>query len=291
MQYRLRRLDNRDRKAILKLLLTELYANLFLLDILMKRGISNFGHEEWYGSFYEQELLGIAVTFGRTNRGMAARLVVSCGEPSACIPLGQVVEDRGGTELIIGERAACDGLYEKMDKSKVHIHYDQRLYVCKKENLSHPTMPIRFAKNKDFGRILEYSALMMAEDLQIDPLQLYPDRFRKSIQSKIDRFKSIVAEKDGEICYTIDIGTQFGMGCQLGGTYVPPSFRGQGISKKATAAVCELLLQSCDCVTLHVHEKNIPAIRCYESVGFHADAPFRLIAFQGKQHAQQKKKS
>jgi len=264
--------------------MTELYANLFLLDILMKRGISNWGSEEWYGSFEGKNLRGMAVAFGRGAKKKPSRLVVPCGLPASCIPLGTIIDERGGTELIIGERTASDALYVNMNKSQVYIHYDQRLYVCTKNDLDHPTMPIRFAKTKDFDCILQYSAQMMEEDLKINPLLLYPDRFRNSVQSKIDRFKSIVAEKDDEICYTIDIGTQFGLGCQLGGTFVPPRFRGQGISKKATAAVCELLLQSCDCVTLHVHEKNIPAIRCYESIGFHADAAFRLIAFQGKYH-------
>ena len=187
--------------------------------------------------------------------------------------------------MIVGERSTSDALAEAFHTDTIRIRYDQHLYLCT-EVRDIPHYPIRYAKERDFDTILTYSARMMQEDLLYDPMTSYPERFIASVRSKILRNKCLIAEQDGEICYTIDIGTQFRLGCQLGGTYVPPKFRGQGISTKATAAVCHLMLSLCDCVTLHVNEKNTRAIRCYEGVGFHPVTPFRLLSFQGAHHAQ-----
>lgn len=280
----IKKLKNHHRGEILKLLLLDLHSNLFLVDLLFQRGIDISHYESWNGAFQDDRLCAIAVSFGRKSASAPSRLIVACGDPHACSLLGKEEYERGGTEMVIGERLASDALCSLWD-TPANIRYDQRLYVCHSLP-SQETLPIRFARKEDFEVIHTYSAQMVHEDLKYNPSRLHPQRFRNSIQSKIERNKCIVAEYNGEICYIIDIGTQFRLGCQLGGTFVPPKFRGKGISIKATAAVCQLMLSSCDSVTLHVHEQNIPAIRCYERVGFQPSTPFRLISFLGLHHAQ-----
>ena len=280
----IKKLKHHHRGAVLKLLLSDLHSNLFLIDLLFRRGINSSIYEHWLGAFQDQKIIAISVSFGRSATSHVARLIVAVGDSKACERLGTEESERGGTEMIIGDRPTSDALYAKW-KQDAHIVYDQRLYVCHSVS-TQETIPVRFATKKDMDIVFQYSAQMIMEDLKYDPRTLHPQRFRASVQSKIERNKCIVAEHNGEICYIIDIGTQFRLGCQLGGTFVPPKFRGKGISTKATAAVCKLMLSSCDCVTLHVHEQNIPAIRCYERVGFQASTPFRLISFLGTNHAQ-----
>ncbi|MAA78680.1 MAG: hypothetical protein CL916_05430 [Deltaproteobacteria bacterium] len=277
-------LKHHHRGEVLKLLLSDLPSNLFLVDLLFQRGINSSSYEHWLGVFQEKKIVAISVSFGSVSKSQKSRLIVAFGNPKACTRLGQQESSQGGTEMIIGDRTSSDALYTQWRQS-AQLVYDQRLYVCHAVP-NQETIPIRFATTKDIDIIYQYSAQMVIEDLKYDPRILHPQRFHTSIQSKIERNKCIVAEHNGEICYIIDIGTHFRLGCQLGGTFVPPKFRGKGFSTKATAAVCTLMLSSCDCVTLHVHEQNIPAIRCYERVGFLASTPFRLISFLGTNHAQ-----
>ena len=284
LSFHIHPLRNRHRGEVLKLLLSDIPTNLFLIDILFDRGIHTNSHEEWVGAFQGETLVALVVSFGRTST-QPSRLLVTYGDVEACRVLGRHQNLLGTPEMIVGERQTSDALAEAFAPSSIRIRYDQHLYMCTSVR-DVPQIPIRFAKEKDEETILNYSAQMIAEDLQENPMERHPERFTASVRSKILRNKCLVGEQEGEICYIIDIGTQFRLGCQLGGTYVPPKFRGQGISTKATAAVCHLMLSLCDCVTLHVHEKNIPAIRCYEGVGFHPVTPFRLLSFQGAHHAQ-----
>ena len=280
----IKKLKHHHRGEVLKLLLSDLPSNLFLVDLLFQRGINASNYEQWTGVFQNTTLVAISVSFGRLSVDQRSRLIVAFGDTSACAILGEQESKHGGTEMIIGDRMASDALYTQW-KETANLVYNQRLYVCH-EVPKQDEIPIRFATKKDMDVVYQYSAQMVLEDLKYDPRILHPQRFRNSIQSKIERNKCIVAEHNHEICYIIDIGTQFRLGCQLGGTFVPPKFRGKRISTKATAAVCSLMLSSCDCVTLHVHEQNTPAIRCYERVGFQASTPFRLISFLGTNHAQ-----
>lgn len=54
----------------------------------------------------------------------------------------------------------------------------------------------------------------------------------------------------------------------LGNIATHPQFRGQGLSKKVVAKLCQELLQTVDYVGLNVKADNAIAIRCYEKLGF-----------------------
>ena len=54
----------------------------------------------------------------------------------------------------------------------------------------------------------------------------------------------------------------------LGNIATHPDFRGKRIAFKLTAALCEDLSNDADTIGLNVSSGNIPAIRCYENVGF-----------------------
>jgi predicted GNAT family acetyltransferase len=165
-----------------------------------------------------------------------------------------------------------------MGKPKARINYDQRLYVCEKAP-DGKQIRIRFARNEDYSSLVKYSAEMMLEDLLEDPRINDNDRHCIAVQHRINAKKTIVGEKKGRICFMLDVGTYFNLGSQVGGTYVPPDFRGLGIASAGMRAACHLLLQNCKKVTLHVHEANIAAIKLYQKVGFTPSSPYRLIAF------------
>ena len=77
----------------------------------------------------------------------------------------------------------------------------------------------------------------------------------------------------------IEIGTRCSKGTQIGSTYVPPQFRGQGMATKGMRAIVNHLLQDTEFVSLLVNEGNTPARKCYERVGFEYGPDYQLFAF------------
>ena len=179
--------------------------------------------------------------------------------------------------MLIGPRDSCDGILAGMGNPQPRIHYNQRLYICHRVTKGE-SLKIRYATLNDFDHLVQCSAEMHLEDLLEDPRITKPKEHKISVRSRIEQHKTLVAVQDKEICFTLNIGTSFRMGCQVGGTFVPKKFRGQGLSIKGMRAACLMLLRRCNVVTLHVNEANEPAIRCYRSTGFEEGPPFRLSA-------------
>jgi ribosomal protein S18 acetylase RimI-like enzyme len=271
-------INNRHRSQIFRLLQEDVDANLFLIDIMLRRGITNLGHEEWRGIFRNDELMALAVSMGRPRRGKPSLLLFACGCPELCESLGKREGEAGGTAMLLGPREPLDGIWRGMGEPPPLVRYDQRLYVSE-EAPAGPTIPLRYAEASDLACLVEYSAEMMREDLNDDPLGRDPSKHIAAVQSRIRKKKTLVGEMDGSICFMLDIGTHFRLGSQVGGTYVPPRFRGKGIATKGMREACHRLLRTCDRVTLHVNEANGPAVRCYLNSGFKPGSPYRLATF------------
>ena len=278
---RITKLDHRHTSKVFALLLNDIDANLFLIDILMRRGISSWGTEEWRGIINGENLLAIAVSMGRLRPKTQSRLVFSYGDPTACELLGKVEKEKGETRMILGPRAPSDGIWFGMGKPTPRINYDQRLYACDKPAAG-KKLELRYAQPADLDKIANHSANMILEDLLEDPREVDPKLHIASVKHRIKHKKTLVGEKNGKICFLLDIGTYFNLGSQVGGTYVPPEFRGEGIASAGMRAACHQLLQNSKKVTLHVHELNIAAIRLYQKVGFYSSSAYRLISFHPK---------
>ena len=276
-------LDNRHRQDIFHLLKQDVNANLFLIDILMRRGISNWGKERWDGVFHRKKLIAMSVSLGRLNPGEKARLIVAYGKIEACESLGAIEMSRGGGDMLIGERTAIDALYSGMGRPKNRLFADQRLYRCTLTTPG-PELKCRWGTPDDFESICLYASNMMQEDLGINPLREDPVRHVASIQHRLKHQKTQIGEHNGDICFVLDVGTSFKLGAQVGGTFVPKPFRGKGISKQGMRWTTKNLLRECKCVTLHVNENNHPAIRCYEAVGYEPSTAYRMISIDPEIH-------
>jgi ribosomal protein S18 acetylase RimI-like enzyme len=66
---------------------------------------------------------------------------------------------------------------------------------------------------------------------------------------------------------------QYGVAA-LGNITTDPAYRGQGIARRTTAALCRSLRQQVDTVSLNVAATNEAAIKVYESLGFEHSAPY-----------------
>ena len=276
-------LDQRSQTAVYQLLSQDLESNIFLIERLFAHGIQRWGHEKWFGIFKDKQLIAISLVMGRPSVGKAARLIIAFGSLQGCRLLGEHAATLGGTMMLVGPRAAADALWEGLGSPALRIAHPQLLYCCR-EVTNGPTLKLRFAEEKDLEQLILYSAEMMEEDLGENPLDIEPEHHINIVKMRVNGQKTLVAEqlRSGvpELAFVLDVGSSLPLGAQVGGTFVPKHLRGQGLSTAGMRAACSLLLEKCECITLHVHKENIPALRCYERVGFTKLHPYRLSAIQ-----------
>lgn len=223
-----------------------------------------------------------AVLYCRWPMGRGAALnALPSGEPAGCGLLGQRLARRGGARLVVGARAACDALWLGMRKPWFRVAYNQQLYVCDALD-DGPVLSVEPALPIDVEDLVPMHSQMLHEDLQV-PLQSI-DEFAQwtSLHRAVSTGRYFVVRggtKAFPLRFCIDIGTPGSAGTQVGGTFVPPAFRGKGVATAAMRGVVRYLLaeRGLPRVTLHVHEANRPAVGCYLRAGFRAANPFRMM--------------
>jgi predicted GNAT family acetyltransferase len=63
---------------------------------------------------------------------------------------------------------------------------------------------------------------------------------------------------------------------QLGAVYTAPAFRGLGLARSVTAALCAEKLRHRERAALVVRDDNLPALRAYQALGFHYWDDYRM---------------
>ena len=215
----------------------------------------------------------------RTSIGGLANTVVPWGDPAGCARIGRMVKAQGGTRMLVGPRAACDGLWSGMGRPHHRRRHDQHLYAVTTRD-GGPTLDTRLATDADVRSLVFMQAAMLEEDLGILPAELDMPILRVRVRERVATGAVWIARLDpeGPPVFTVHVGLRCSQGAQLGGTFVPPSARGQGIATRAMRSVISHLLgQGLPRVTLHVNEQNTAAVRCYQAIGFRRVAPFRLM--------------
>lgn len=273
------RLDNGHHALVKDFLERRPRVNLFLLGVLWRYGLQHTDDSLWLGAFDGQGTLR-AVVFapGGAPGGGPAGTAVPDGEAGPCELLGVELGRRGGTHMVVGPRGPADALWTGLGDPPARVRYDQRLYVASGD-LGTVGLAVERARAADIPLLADYAGEMMREDLGADPRQVDPSGHYLRVKARVGRGSSWVHRREGTVAFVVDVGTDVPLGAQVGGTYVPPAFRGQGIAREGMRAVAARLLHRVPLVTLHVNEANTAAVRCYEGAGFVRDAAFRLISW------------
>lgn len=269
------RLSGVDEAPMEALLSREPVVNLFLIGFLAAHPAE---HSWWYG------LRGPKGRISALVLVLPGRLAVPYApDPEDARALGAHLSEQHTPCLLVGPRLAVDAMKERwFGDLPVQRSHDQHLYSLERGALP-PEWDVpdpegyRPALYTDREAIARGAAEMELEDIGIDPRQVDPNHHISVVSERIRAGRTSVIERKREIVFQINVGTSHPLGCQLGGTWVPPSHRGQGLAKAGVAATCRRLLLDHPRVTLHVNEANTPAVRAYERVGFSKIAPFRLV--------------
>ena len=274
-----------EHSALSALLLQDPLPNLFLLSLLEREGVVGERSRGVFYGLWEPDSLRA----GQHRRELAATVYVS--PTGLLVPwtpwsehaavLGRHVDRLQSLQLLIGPRADSDVLWAAMvAQGQVRVRYDQRLYVATEASRGPAAKGLRLARDGDLFEVARFSSRMMLEDLGFDPAARNAKAHLLSVRNRIREGRTWVVEREGQLVFKIDLGSSCSQGALVGGTYVVPELRGQGLCSSAMRGVIRHLLLEHPCVTLHLNEANAPAVGCYEAAGFRKDAALRLMVVE-----------
>jgi uncharacterized protein len=265
-----------DIPQVRSLLLRNLPANLFLLGFLERIDVPDADKTlTMAGLWSDDDATPQAVVL--VSRGGLA--VPYAPSPWDAVELGRHLRGRQAIGMVVGPREACDALWTGMEVDhRPRLLQDQRLYVAEQVPEGPVCQGQRLATLADANVVERYTSLMMLEDLGFDPAFYDPVVHREQVLRRIRQGNTFVVEHDGTLTFKVDVGTRLpGSGATLGGTYVPPGWRGRGLCQSAMRGVTRALLAQFPRVALHVNEANTSAVRAYEGAGYQRRDPFRII--------------
>ncbi len=258
-------------------LLRDPVANMFLLDQLEQWRSGAAPGLRWELAVGADDALLAVVYANQPDRARPALSLSAAGDEDACYTVGRALRPLGGW-MMVGPRAAVDGLWEGLGCPGFRIFYDQRLYCCVAPPPG-PALVPEPARADEAPAVAALQRAMLHEDLGLSPDRIDVPAQERRIAERVDQGRLFVLrDTDARIVFVIDAGNLGPMGTQVGGTYTLPALRGQGIATRAMRGLCRSLLARVPRVSLHVNQANTGAVRVYERSGFAAVAPFRLMA-------------
>ncbi len=272
MTGRVIRLTPQHEAALQELLEEDLVVNLFLMGFLAAHPMDRAW---WVGAIQDEKIIGCLLM-------LPGRLVVPYApNPGVATLLGRALKGAWPPSLLVGPRVACDQIWEAWGAPVTPMRwYDQRLYTCREPSEEVAAPDLRPARDDEWDQVAAHAARMEREDIGLDPRADDPALHTSVVQERIRAGRTWVIDRGGEIVFQINVGTATPWGCQVGGTWVPPEHRGQGLATAGVSALTKHLLKEHQLVTLHVNEANTPAVRCYERNGFQRNAAYRLATLE-----------
>lgn len=106
-----------------------------------------------------------------------------------------------------------------------------------------------------------------------------PASCRLNLSKILSLEQVLVAELDGQVVGKINTSAKSFTRCQVGGVYVRPDCRGQGIAAKMSAVFFQGLLSQGMGITLFVKKRNAAAAAVYRKAGFNILAGYRICYY------------
>lgn len=145
----------------------------------------------------------------------------------------------------------------------------QPLLAIDTKPLVGPDPKVRRVLLDEFEEIYPHFVDMFTEEVGVNPELNGKEGYKSRVMSLLARGWSFALIENNSVKFKAEVGSATENAAQLQGVYVPPQFRGQGLSAAALAAVVlQVQREIAPVVTLYVNDYNTPALRLYEKVGF-----------------------
>ncbi len=277
----LRRLEPRDRWAVVGFLRSEPEYNAFLLAHVTSGAL---GHEPQAGTFAgfwrRGALVGVIC--------VGSSLVVSqpCAD-DALLAFAHFARRTGyDVRVIVGPDDLIGrflGYYGRHPHAIAIERGGQRLYRVDYAQLDFDgdCPELRSAVIEELEQVVAADLAMVNEELGFDPFANDMRAYRNDWARRLRQGRTWVAhDAEGRVVFKVDQSATSPDAAQISGIYTAPRHRRRGLARRAIGELCDRLLLDVPVVTLYCHAGNLPAIRLYESLGFEVAGAVRSVWFR-----------
>ena len=131
----------------------------------------------------------------------------------------------------------------------------------------------------DLNEIAPLQAAYEQEEVVPKGSVFSPAASRINISNIIANGQVLAAQINGRLIGKINVNAVSYTRYQVGGVYVRPDYRGQGIAGKMAAEFISSLINQGRGITLFVKKSNIPACSLYQSLGFSIQNSYRITYY------------
>ncbi|GHV87742.1 hypothetical protein AGMMS50267_01020 [Spirochaetia bacterium] len=131
----------------------------------------------------------------------------------------------------------------------------------------------------DIDELFPLQAAYEQEEVLPRGAEFNPASSRLSLQHILERNGILAAWLDGRIVGKINTNAESFTRLQIGGVYVHPGFRGQGIATRMTAALAGDIIAEGKQITLFVKKRNAAARAVYRRAGFEMNGDYRICYY------------
>jgi predicted GNAT family acetyltransferase len=138
-------------------------------------------------------------------------------------------------------------------------------------------LSFRRAERRDIDELLPLQAAYEKEEVLPTGAIFDIRTCRYGIERIIEKEKNLLALMDGRIVAKINTNAKSYSRYQIGGVYVLPEYRRQGVASSLTAVFSSLLLTESKGLNLFVDNENIAARKVYARCGFIDLAGYKIV--------------
>jgi ribosomal protein S18 acetylase RimI-like enzyme len=142
-----------------------------------------------------------------------------------------------------------------------------------------PDLILRRPGPPDLDGLFPLQAAYEQEEVLPQGATFSPAASRQALEQLIRREYVLAAFLGGRLVGKINTNAASFSRCQIGGVYVLPAYRGQGIAARMTAVLARELLACGKGLTLFVKKQNLPAQAAYRRTGFQAAGNYRIVYY------------
>lgn len=230
--------------------------------------------------------LYVAIDDSDSIRGVAyfsRQVALAADDPAAIEAFAKIGAAHHGEKMIVGPREEIAAywalLREKHERPR--LRRDRQFVMMLDRPMLRPyerSVVARRARIDEWPAVADNSALMIAAELEYDPMRSSPE-FTSNVRAMIERGLWWVGESLGRLCFYCNVGPWSPQTAQLQGIWVPPELRGKGLATATLGAVCDRVLEVTPTLSLYVNDFNERAVALYERVGFKTVSEYQTILF------------